>query len=54
MIEIIAEVGSVHDGSLGNAKKLAYAAKIAGANTVKFQLHIAEEETLLNAKSKLL
>jgi N,N'-diacetyllegionaminate synthase len=51
MIEIIAEVGSVHDGSLGNAKKLAYASKIAGANTVKFQLHIAEEETLLNAKS---
>ena len=51
MREIIAEVGSVHDGSLGNAKKLAYAAKIAGANTVKFQLHIAEEETLLNAKS---
>lgn len=51
MIEIIAEVGSVHDGSLGNAKKLAYAAKMAGANTVKFQMHIAEEETLLSAKS---
>ena len=49
MIEIIAEIGSVHDGSLGNAKKLIEVAKFCGANTVKFQMHISEEETLKEA-----
>ncbi len=46
---IIAEVGSVHDGSLGNAKKLIDLAKECGADIVKFQTHIAEAETLRNA-----
>ena len=46
---IIAEIGSVHDGSLGNALNLVSAAKKCGANFVKFQMHIAEEETLKNA-----
>ena len=46
---IIAEIGSVHDGSLGNACKLIELAKDCGANAVKFQLHDAENETALNA-----
>lgn len=46
---VIAEIGSVHDGSFGNAKKLIEAAAAAGADVVKFQTHIAEAETLPNA-----
>jgi len=48
-IFIIAEVGSVHDGSLGNAMNLIKVAKECGANAVKFQTHIADEETLKDA-----
>jgi N-acetylneuraminate synthase len=39
---VIAEIGTVHDGSLGNAKKLMELAKESGAECVKFQLHIAD------------
>ena len=46
---IIAEIGSVHDGSLGNALKLIEVAKNCGASAVKFQLHDADNETLKNA-----
>jgi N,N'-diacetyllegionaminate synthase len=46
---IIAEIGSVHDGSFGNACKLIEAAAECGADAVKFQTHIAEAETLANA-----
>jgi N,N'-diacetyllegionaminate synthase len=46
---IIAEVGSVHDGSLGNALCLIDAAAECGVNAVKFQTHIAEAETLPDA-----
>ncbi len=46
---IIAEIGSVHDGSFGNACKLVEAAAAAGADAVKFQTHIAAAETLRNA-----
>jgi len=46
---IIAEIGSVHDGSFGNAIKLIELAKDCGASSVKFQTHIAKEETLENA-----
>jgi N-acetylneuraminate synthase len=46
---IIAEIGSVHDGSFGNAVKLIEAAAACGADTVKFQTHIAEAETLPEA-----
>ncbi len=49
MIELIAEIGSVHDGSFGNAGKLIEAAADCGATAVKFQTHIAEAETLPNA-----
>ncbi len=46
---IIAEVGSVHDGSFGNAKKLIEAAAECGVDAVKFQTHISEAETLPDA-----
>ena len=48
-IKIIAEVGSVHDGSLGNALKMVELSSESGADIVKFQTHIADEETLRNA-----
>ena len=46
---IIAEIGSVHDGSFGNACKLVELAKGCGADIVKFQTHIAESETIKHA-----
>ena len=46
---VIAEVGSVHDGSLGNAGRLIDAAAECGVDAVKFQTHIASAETLRDA-----
>lgn len=46
---IIAEVGMLHEGSLGLARCLVDAAYGCGANAIKFQTHIAEEETLKDA-----
>ncbi len=46
---IIAEAGSVHDGSFGNACKLIELAAACGANVIKFQTHVAEAETLQDA-----
>jgi N-acetylneuraminate synthase len=46
---IIAEIGSVHDGSIGNACKLVEVAAECGASAVKFQLHDPENETLIDA-----
>ena len=46
---IIAEAGSVHDGSFGNACALIDMAAEAGADVVKFQTHIAAAETLRDA-----
>lgn len=51
MMRIIAEIGSVHDGSFGNALRLIDAAAEAGADTVKFQTHLAEAESLADAPS---
>ncbi len=48
-LNIIAEIGSVHDGSFGNAKNLVILAKNCGATHVKFQLHIPESESLKDA-----
>ena len=48
-MEIIAEIGSVHDGSFGNACKLIEAAAGAGADVVKLQTHVADAETLPDA-----
>jgi N,N'-diacetyllegionaminate synthase len=50
-IYIIAEIGSCHDGSFGNAKNLIKAAANCGVDAVKFQTHIAEAETLPDAPS---
>lgn len=49
MAKLIAEVGSVHDGSFGNACNLIKAIAKTGAWAVKFQHHIASEETLESA-----
>jgi N,N'-diacetyllegionaminate synthase len=48
---LIAEIGSVHDGSFGNAGRLIDAAAAAGADAVKLQTHIAAAETLADAPS---
>lgn len=53
MLSLIAEIGSVHDGSFGNAQKLIEAAAAAGADAVKFQTHIAEAETLASAPAPI-
>lgn len=46
---LIAEIGSVHDGSFGNAIKLIEVAAECGVDAVKFQTHIADAETLRDA-----
>ena len=48
---IIAELGSVHDGSFGNALKLIELASECKADIVKFQMHLADKETLKDAPS---
>jgi len=48
---IIAEIGSVHDGSFGNALKIISAAAQSGADCVKFQTHIFDSESLPDAPS---
>ena len=50
-ILVIAEVGSVHDGSFGNACKLIETAAECGADVVKFQMHISGSESLVDAPS---
>ena len=46
---IIAEIGSTHDGSFGNAKNNVDVVAECGADAVKFQTHIAAAETLRDA-----
>lgn len=46
---VIAEIGSVHDGSFGNAKKAVELAAHCGADAVKFQTHVAEAESRADA-----
>ena len=48
-VKIIAEIGSVHDGSFGNAKNIIKLAAECGADAAKFQTHIAQAETLRDA-----
>ena len=43
---VIAEAGINHNGSLVTAKKLVDMAKRSGANCIKFQTHITEEEMI--------
>ena len=43
---IVAEIGQVHDGSLGTAHRYVdELIKIGGADAIKFQVHFAEEES---------
>lgn len=44
-VQIIAEVGQAHDGSLGNAHSYIDLAAAAGVDVVKFQTHIADAES---------
>ena len=50
-VEVIAEAGMNHDGSLGNAIRVAEVAAECGADAVKFQLHDAAAETTRDAPS---
>ena len=47
--KIIAEIGSTHDGSFGNAQNLISEIKECGADIVKLQLHLPDYEMLPNA-----
>ena len=44
-VELIAEIGQAHEGSLGLAHSYIDALAGTGVNTVKFQVHIAEAES---------
>lgn len=46
---VVAEIGSVHDGSFGNAIKLIELAKACGADYVKFQTHLPQHESKIDA-----
>jgi N-acetylneuraminate synthase len=46
--EIVVEVANLHEGSLGVAKSFVDIIGDAGVKTVKFQMHIAEEEGVRN------
>ena len=50
---IIAEIAQAHDGSLGTCFAYAKSAKKIGCNAIKFQLHIAEEESLPSEKFRV-
>jgi len=50
---IIAEVGINHEGSLTKAKKMVTDAKTAGADCVKFQSHVVEDEMVPAAKKTI-
>jgi N-acetylneuraminate synthase len=50
-VNVIAEVGMTHDGSLGHAIRMAETAAECGVDAVKFQLHDAKAETTRAAPS---
>ncbi|MCP4264269.1 MAG: hypothetical protein GY777_01605 [Candidatus Brocadiaceae bacterium] len=51
MINIIAEIGINHDGNVSKAFKLIAAAKRCGADIVKFQMHLPDEQMLRDTKA---
>ena len=51
---IICEIGQAHDGSLGIAHSMIDAAADAGSNAVKFQTHIAAEESTYDEQFRVL
>jgi sialic acid synthase SpsE len=48
-VEIIAEIGNTHEGSVGLARQFIKAAAASGVDAVKFQTHIFEAESLPDA-----
>ena len=50
---LIAEVGQAHDGSLGTAHAFIDASAEAGADAIKFQTHIAAEESTLDEEFRV-
>tara|TARA_A100001011_G_scaffold391711_2_gene477755 strand:- start:1315 stop:2361 length:1047 start_codon:yes stop_codon:yes gene_type:complete len=50
---IILEIAQVHDGSLGQALSYIDIAKEIGADGVKFQLHLAREESTIDEKFRV-
>ena len=44
-VELIAEIGQVHEGSLGLAHSFVDSVAESGLNAIKFQVHIAEAES---------
>lgn len=48
-VNIIAEIGNTHEGSVGLAKCFITSAAKCGVNAVKFQVHLFDEESLPNA-----
>ena len=48
---VVAEAGLLHDGSLGNAIRMAEVAAAAGADAIKFQLHDPAAEMVRDAPS---
>lgn len=47
---VIAEIGINHEGSLKIAKEMVDAAFLAGAEIIKHQTHVVEDEMSLQAK----
>lgn len=54
MVELVAEIGQAHDGSLGMAHSYIDALANCGINAVKFQVHIAEAESSPNEPFRVL
>ena len=50
-VTVVAEIGMTHDGRIGLAKELTEAAIASRADVVKYQWHIAGEETVRDAPS---
>lgn len=48
-VEVVAEVGNIHEGSVGLAGKMVEEIARSGADTVKFQTHFFEDESLDSA-----
>ena len=53
MTYIIAEIAQAHEGSLGIALSLIDQAAEAGADAVKYQCHIAREESTLDEEFRI-
>ena len=52
-MDIIAEIGQAHDGSLGMAHSYIDSLSETGVNAVKFQTHIADAESSIHEKFRI-